>query len=480
MSDSALPQGLKPYPGYKDSGVSWLGEVPKHWPVLPNRALFTEVKDRNCPDEQMLSVTISKGVIRQADLLSNSSKKDSSNENKTAYKLVRPGDIAYNKMRAWQGAVGVSEHIGIVSPAYIVVRPRNEQNSRYFHYLLRTPAFAKEAERWSYGITSDQWSLRHEDFKRIYCSVPPKDEQTSIVRFLDNTDRLIRRYIHDKKKLIGLLNEQKQGIIHQTVTRGLDPDVRLKPSNVEWLGDVPEHWKVTTLRRLVLHVTSGSRGWAEFYRDEGDLFLQSGNLGRNMALNMSFVQRVQPPLGSEGVRTKVQRDDLLICITGALTGNVVLVDVDLPTAYVNQHVALVRPKKNQVLPRFIAYCLHSRIGQSQFKTTEYGGTKQGLGLDDVKNVWVPIPTYSEQENLVKALDLQLSNLNEAVRRIQHEIDLIREYRTRLITDVVTGKLDVRGVAVEAVEEELDELLDVDDADLEEADEGVGEEGEADA
>lgn len=167
---------LKPYPAYKDSGVPWLGQVPEHWDVLPNRAIFTEVKDRDRIDEQLLSVTISQGVIPQSELLSNSSKKDSSNEDKANYKLVRPGDIAYNKMRAWQGAVGVSRCRGIVSPAYIVVRPRGKHNARYFHYLLRTPAFAKEAERWSYGITSDQWSLRPEHFKMIYCSLPPEAE----------------------------------------------------------------------------------------------------------------------------------------------------------------------------------------------------------------------------------------------------------------------------------------------------------------
>lgn len=159
---------LRPYPVYKDSGVSWLGEVPAHWEVLPNRLLFAEVNDRDHPEEQMLSVTITKGVIRQQELLADTSKKDSSNLDRSAYKLVRPGDIVYNKMRAWQGTVGVSDYRGIVSPAYIVQRPSEGVNTRYLHYLFRTPAFAKEAKRWSYGITSDMWSLRPEDFKVIY------------------------------------------------------------------------------------------------------------------------------------------------------------------------------------------------------------------------------------------------------------------------------------------------------------------------
>src|SRR5665811_243429 len=140
---------LKHYPAMKESGVPWLGEVPEYWGVKPNRALFEEVKDQGHPDEPMLSVTISRGVISQDDLLADTSKKDSSNLDKTKYKLVQPGDIAYNKMRAWQGAVGSSKLRGIISPAYIVQRPRSGVQAEYMHYLMRTPAFAKEAERLS-------------------------------------------------------------------------------------------------------------------------------------------------------------------------------------------------------------------------------------------------------------------------------------------------------------------------------------------
>src|SRR5690606_14783482 len=130
------------YPEYKESGVSWLGKIPAHWDCLPHRAVFSEVKDQGHIDEPLLSVTIAKGIIPQSKLLANSSKKDSSNLDKSKYKLVCPDDIVYNKMRAWQGAIGVSRYRGIVSPAYIVVRLRRAGNPNYFHYLLRTPLFA--------------------------------------------------------------------------------------------------------------------------------------------------------------------------------------------------------------------------------------------------------------------------------------------------------------------------------------------------
>lgn len=245
---------LKPYPEYKESGHDWLGQVPDHWDVLPNRAIFTEIKERDCPNEEMLSVTITRGIVRQKALLADSSKKDSSNTNKSAYKLVQPGDIAYNKMRAWQGALGASNLRGIISPAYVVMRPVAGANPLYFHNLYRTPMFAKEAERWSYGITSDMWSLRPEHFKIIGSLLPPPAEQAAIVRFLDHWNGRLEKAIRAKRKVITLLNEQKQAIIHRAVTRGLDPNVKLKDSGIPWLGEIPEHWEVLRAGNLFYEV----------------------------------------------------------------------------------------------------------------------------------------------------------------------------------------------------------------------------------
>ena len=237
----------------KKSRVDWIGEVPTHWKVLPLRAVFDEVRDRDRPDDRMLSVTINRGVVPQSILLAEKSQRDSSNIDKSAYKVVSPGDIVYNKMRAWQGAVGVSDFQGIVSPAYVVERPRIGVSSRYFHYLLRTPAFAKEAERWSYGITSDMWSLRPEHFKMIYVCVPPFTEQVVIARFLDYVDRRIQRYIRIKQKLIALLEEQKRAIIHRAVSGQIDvrtdrPYPSYKDAGVEWLIAVPEHWGISRVK----------------------------------------------------------------------------------------------------------------------------------------------------------------------------------------------------------------------------------------
>ena len=258
-----------PYPASKPSGVPWLGDVPDHWEVRPGRSIFTEINERDKAGEQMLSVTIAQGVIRQQTLLQDSSQKDSSRLDRSGYKFVRPGDIVYNKMRAWQGAAGMSRYQGIVSPAYIVQRPRSGVDPDYFHSLLRIPAFATEAERWSYGIASDMWSLRPEHFKMIHFPLPPLPEQRAIVRYLDHVDGRIRRYVDTKEKLVGLLEEERQAVVNRAATRGLDSNAPLKPSGVDWLGDVPEHWEVRSAFKRRVGFQEGPGGlWRPIFREE--------------------------------------------------------------------------------------------------------------------------------------------------------------------------------------------------------------------
>jgi len=460
---------LTPYPAYKDSGVPWLGEVPAHWEVVPSRALFTEVNERNYPTEQLLSVTISKGVILQADLISNSSKKDSSNEDKSNYKLVRSGDIVYNKMRAWQGAVGVSQFRGIVSPAYVVVHPRNKQNPNYFHYLLRTPSFAKEAERWSYGITSDQWSLRPEHFKMIYCSLPPLSEQSAIVRYLDYMDRRIRRYIHSKQKLIKLLEEQKQAIIHRAVTRGLDPDIKLRDSGVEWLGDVPEHWEIVKLG-FKFRCTSGSTP----SRSTSDYF--NGNIPwvRTGELVDSEIYETKERITSTAIESHSMRmlpvDTLLIAMygQGQTRGRTGLLKIE---ATINQACLAILPNPQVAYPKYLQYWFISQYSQLRQISESRNTTQPNLNGQMIQNQWLLLPPLSEQADLIANIRHNTQQINFIMNYAYQEIALLREYRTRLISDLVTGKLDVRAVAAnlpdeveetEMLEDEVDEIEGFDD------------------
>ncbi|MBA4157763.1 MAG: restriction endonuclease subunit S [Gemmatimonadetes bacterium] len=448
---------LKPYPEMKNSGVPWLGEVPEHWEVLPNRAVFTEIKERDHPGADMLSVTITKGVIRQLALLEGSSKKDSSNQDKSAYKLVRPGDIAYNKMRAWQGAVGVSGDKGIVSPAYVVQRPREDADPRYLHYLLRTPGFAKEAERWSYGITSDMWSLRPEHFKMIYSCLPPLPEQAAIVRFLDHADRRIRRYIGAKQKLIKLLEEQKQAIIHRAVTRGLDPDVRLKPSGVEWMGEVPEHWEVRRAKHLFREVDHRSTTGIEVLLS---LRMHKGLVPHNEVSTLPIT--AQALVGFK----KVGPGQIVMNRMRAAIG---MFGIANRSGLVSPDYAVLE----KITTVDVTYFL--RLFKTPAAGTVFRVESKGLGTgssgfmrlytDRFGMIKLPVPPQEEQRRIVQGIAESTQAIERTEERVNREIALLREYRTRLIADVVTGKLDVREAAARLPDEaDAPEPLDEADAD----------------
>lgn len=463
-------QELRPYPDYKNSGVPWLGDVPEHWDLLPNRAIFSEVKDRNHPDEEMLSVTINRGVIKQKALLENSSKKDSSNTDKSAYKLVCPRDIAYNKMRAWQCAIGASELRGIISPAYVVMRLRKDDyNHMYFHHLYRTPQFGKEAERWSYGITSDMWSLRPEHFKIINTPIPPPEEQAAIVRFLDHADRRIRRFIRAKRRMIELLNEQKQAIIHHAVTRGLNPNVRLKPSGVEWLGDVPEHWEVWKLNHIarIGNGSTPSRANSAYWAGGTIPWLSSG------VVNDGTVRHAREHVTDKAIAEChlpwVKRGSLIMGLIGQgkTRATTALLDID---ATINQNIAYITPDTRLVLSTYLQQILKSMYAHLRMIGGGDGATEGALSCALLSRIRIVLPPIDEQKTIMKYIGAEVESIESGLIKIEREIDLVREYRTRLITDVVTGKLDVRGVAVEAVEEELEELL---DAEVEEIDDEMG-------
>ena len=476
MGGRVMIADLKPYPAMKDSGVPWLGAVPSHWEVLPNRALFSEVKERDCTDEQMLSVTITQGTIKQRTLLSGSSKKDSSNQDKSAYKLVCPGDIAYNKMRAWQGAVGVSAFRGIVSPAYVVVRPRCQNDPHYFHHLLRTPAFAKEAERWSYGITSDMWSLRPEHFKMIYSPRPPVEEQAAIVHFLNHADRRIRRYIRAKQKLIKLLEEQKQATINRAVTRGLDPDVRLTPSDVEWLGEVPEHWEMVRLKVVATEIVDCLHA-TPVYSDSGEYpAIRTADVRPGRLLLESARCLDEDHYRRWTARMAPDEGDILYTREGERFGVAALVPADVRLCISQRMMAFrIHHAQNSA---YVMWQINCRHVYAQAAQDLIGAAAPHVNVARIKNFWLTLPPKREQDEIVAAVEQVSVRPNEAIDRASREISLLREYRTRLIADVVTGKLDVRTAAAN-LPDEADEPEAPDDIDaLAEGDEAA--EGDLDA
>jgi type I restriction enzyme S subunit len=447
--------GLKPYPKMKDSGVPWLGKVPEHWEVLPNRAICTEVNCRNHPGAQMLSVTITKGVIRQRALLADSAKKDSSNLDRSAYKLVRCGDIAYNKMRAWQGAIGASDYEGIVSPAYVIQRPRNGLLSRYLHFLFRTPAFAKEAERWSYGITSDMWSLRPEHFKLIYSCVPPAFEQAAIATFLDHADRRIRQSIRAKQKLVKLLEEQKQTIIQQAVTRGLNPDVRLKPSGVAWLGSVPEHWEVVRSKRVFVPRTelaqpddiqlSATQAFGVISQAEYER-----RVGRKIVKIFRHLEK----------RKHVEPDDFVISMRSFQGG----LERAWERGCIRSSYVVLRQLRGVSVPYFAKLFKSAGYIRALQSTADFIRDGQDLNYENFCAVDLPFPPIGEQSQIAAAVDRAVMRASVLGDRTRQEITLLEELRTGIISDVVTGKVDVQEIASRLPPESIDAANEYGDGD----------------
>ena len=441
---------LDPYPKYKDSGVMWLGKVPAHWPVVPNRGAFTEVNDQNHPDEEMLSVTIGRGVVKQSTLLDDTSMKDGSKIDRSSYKLVQPGDIAYNKMRAWQGAIGVSSYRGIISPAYVVQRPRKGNNPDFLHYLLRTSAFAKEAERNSYGIASDMWSLRPEHFKTIRSCLPPPDEQAAIVRYLDHADEQIQRYIAAKERLIALLEEQRQALVHQAVTRGLDPNVRLKDSGVERLEDVPEHWPLCRLKQasvIQTGITIGQNYGEDELIERPYLRVANVQSGR---LDLSRVTTVRVPT-AEINRATLKKGDVLMTEGGDIDklGRGCVWMEDIPDCLHQNHIFAVRPNPAFLKPAFLVALMESFHGRNYFQVTAKQTTNlAATNRTTLGNFPFYLPSVAEQQTILHRVAEQRDALDVAIARTRNQIDLTNEYRTRLIADVVTGQLDVWEAAIE--------------------------------
>ena len=435
---------LKPYSDYKPSGIDWLGEVPTHWEVQKLRHILSDVAERNRPDLPLLSVVREQGVIlRNID-----DKEENHNfipDDLSNYKVVNFEQFAMNKMKAWQGSFGVSEYNGIVSPAYFVFDLRNAQ-PRFFHAAIRSKAYVSFFGQASDGVRIGQWDLSKVRMREIPFFTPPLDEQAAIVRYLDRADERIQRAISVKERLIELLTEQRQAVIHRAVTRGLDPDVRLKDSGVEWLGDVPEHWDVRRLRHTgeaIIGLTYSPQDVVD--EGAGTLVLRASNIFEGQ-LNYQDSVFVNCPIPD---RLVVKDGDILLCSRSgsrALIGKNAKIDSEVAGATFGAFMTVFRSESND----YLHHVFNSKLFENQsgaFLTSTINQLTLGI-LNDFK---VPWPPSEERTAVIRYLDKAAAGIDTAIDKAQRQIGLLREYRTRLIADVVTGQMDVRGVVQDEVE-----------------------------
>jgi type I restriction enzyme, S subunit len=436
------------YPSYKVSGTQWVGNVPAQWHVSPlKRLVRTSISDGPHETPTFLDEGIpflSVDSIQQGRLVFEGCRYISLEAHRQYIKKCKPtqGDLLLGKAASIGKVAMVEEatEFSVWSPLALIQPDRDKVESRFLYYTISGVTVQDQIELLSNKNT--QKNVGMGDIENLVVPVPSLPEQLAIATFLDKETQKIDALIAKRERLIELLEEKRTALISQAVTKGLDPDVPMKDSGVGWLGEIPAHWRMKRLKHITSLITSGSRDWSQYYSDEGAVFLRIGNLTRtSINLKLDDVQRVDLPDNIEGRRTLVKEHDLVLSIT-AFIGSVAVAH-DVGEAYVNQHIALARPRRDLVNERWVAYSLFSRTGQSQFRLSLYGGTKDGLGLDDVKNLIVPTPPPHEQGFIVSFVEGETARIDALVGKIREHIEKLREYRTALISAAVTGKIDVR-------------------------------------
>lgn len=413
---------------FKPSDVDWLGDIPEGWETKRNLGLFSERKERvkHFANEEfeLLSVTIRQGVVQQLELSETKERKDSSNDNKSNYKCVRKGDITYNKMRMWQGAAGESKYDGIVSPAYIILKPKTQVVSRYFHYFYRTEMFNEVAYQYGHGITDDQHSLRYWQFKALYSPLPSLETQKRIADFLDEKTKIIDELVAKKERLVELLREKRTALITRTVTKGLDPHAKLKSSGVDWLGDIPEGWKVKRLKFCLGLVNKKGVG-------------DSGNKIALENIESWTGKYIETDANYEG-GTEFNKNDVLF---GKLRPYLAKVFLAHDNGEAIGDILVYRARK-EVLPKFAFYFFLSDGFIDVVNSSTYGAKMPRTEAFFIGNLMFVYPNIIEQKQISDFLDTETAKIDKAVALVESQTEKLKEYRSSLIYSSVTGKTKI--------------------------------------
>ena len=436
-SDPPMQSTLQPYSSYKPTPNPWVGQIPQHWQSAPGKAVYLTKQMINVGMRESTVLSLSYGRLRIRDEAELHGLVPASFE---TYQIIQPGDIVcrptdlqndWNSLR-----FGHSNFKGIITSAYLCLQTRPGIDPRYGHLLLH----AYDLKKVFYGLGSGlRQNLDWSDFKYLQCLIPTLEEQAAIVRCLDHADELINRYISAKERLIALLEEQRQAIINQAVTRGIDPKVNLKPSGAHWLGDVPEHWKMCRSKRLF----SPRR---EFARPH-DIQL-SATQAFGVIPQDDYEQRVGRKVVKVSLhldkRLHVEVDDFVISMRSFQGG----LERAWSTGCIRSSYVILRPTSD-VDVGFFTYLFKSQAYIQAIQSTgDFIRDGQDLNFNNFCAVDLPLPPAQEQGQIAAALQIATDNIDTNISGMRRQIHLMREYRTRLITDVVTGQLDVRDATVE--------------------------------
>jgi type I restriction enzyme S subunit len=453
---------LKPYAEYRASGLHWLASIPAHWEIARSKRLFVERKQYATPDDVQLSATQAYGVIPQALY-----------EERSGYRVVKISmhldkrrrvekDDFVISMRSFEGGLERAWASGAIRSSYVVLKPTAAVHPGYFRYFFKSAPYIT-ALRATADFIRDGQDLNFGNFAEVPLPLVPVEEQAAIARFLDWANGRLERAIRAKRKVIALLNEQKQAIIHRAVTRGLDPSVPLKSSGIPWLGDVPRHWELRRLRTLVHRIEQGVSPQATGFLAEGDSWgvLKSGCVNHGVFRQTEHKQLATAFAIDPGIVVKV--GDVLIsraCGSPRLVGSVGMVEaLDYKLILSDKTFrAVFKPSVNR---EFMAYAMNSSYYRQQVEQAISGaeGMANNLPLSELRSFILAVPPIAEAEAIAASVKSELARFVTSVSRLEAEIDLLREYRSRFIAEAVTGKLDVRQAAISLPDESEADAVD---------------------
>lgn len=431
---------ISTYPIYKDSGIKWLGKIPQNWHITPIKSIAKLKSIKNNPELELLSVYLNQGVIRFSDV--NEKRTNVTSLDLSNYQLVEVGDFVLNNQQAWRGSVGVSKYTGIVSPAYIILSLSCDINPDFANYYFRNEKTVGQYLVSSKGVGTIQRNLYWPQLKGTYISLPPKDEQTAIVNFLDEKTTKIDQAIDQKEKLIELLKERKQIIIQNAVTKGLDKNVKLKDSGIDWIGEIPEHWTIPKMKFISKFILDGTHG--SYPRvDNGYRLLSVRNI-----IDSVFVFREDDSMVSEkhfkeiSSKFLISLGDIQLAIVGATLGKVAIVD-DLPEKVVTQRsLCTIRVDSKKCYNKFLFYSIQSSTFQNYLWNNAGFSAQPGVYLNTIQNSFIPLPNEIEQNTIVNYIETQSTKIDKAISLQETQIEKLKEYKATLIDSAVTGKIKV--------------------------------------
>lgn len=435
----------QPYPSYKDSGVEWLGDVPEHWGIGLLSSLFSDNKEKNAGLKNSNLLSLSYGNIIQKDIDTLTGLLPESFD---SYQIVHPGyivlrltDLQNDKKSLRTGFV---RETGIITSAYVGLAKKSQSigNEKYFYLYLHT----FDAYKGFYGMGAGvRQGLNFDELKKLKFTLPPLEEQNLIVKYIEKKTAKIDILIAKQQRLIELLGEKRSAMISHAVTKGLDPDVPMKDSGVEWLGEVPKHWDISKLGFLTIKIGSGKtpKGGNEVYSDEGIIFIRSQNV-YDEGLRLEDVVRISKEIDEEMKNTRVKSGDILLNVTGGSIGRSALVPDDFEAANVNQHVCIIRMMSEGIKP-YMSCVMTSSYIKTQIDAIQNGAAREGLNFEQISNLQIVLPPISEHDSIVEFIKNQTAKIDTLIAKARQAIELMKERRTALISAAVTGKIDVRGM-----------------------------------